>query len=102
MLDIGLAGWLVWTQIVADKPRLTAVGSGEAAPAAQEDRFDHIFSLRRPGGGRERGPASRRQWGQCLPEQLSAWFGHRQLNSGAFRNKVAAAKLYGVLEGSRN
>lgn len=39
--------------------------------------------------------------GRCLADQLSVWLGHSTLNSGAYRNKVAAAKLFAVLEGSR-
>jgi len=40
--------------------------------------------------------------GHCMPQQLAPWLGHSTLRSGAFRNKVAAAKLFGVLSGSRN
>ncbi|HEX2149849.1 MAG TPA: hypothetical protein VHI31_06745 [Actinomycetota bacterium] len=86
---------------MADKPRLTAVGAGEAPPppprtvstvafpyadlAETEKAVGHVA-----GAG-----------GRCLPEQLAAWLGHSKLDSGAFRNKVAAAKLFGVLEGGR-
>lgn len=40
--------------------------------------------------------------GECRPEQLATWLGHSTLNSGAFRNKVAAAGQFGLVEASRN
>lgn len=40
--------------------------------------------------------------GECRPEQLAAWLGHRTVESGAFRNKVASARLFGLVGGSRN
>ncbi|MGQ0678585.1 MAG: hypothetical protein ACT4OM_02815 [Actinomycetota bacterium] len=40
--------------------------------------------------------------GQSRPEQLGAWLGHSTLNSGAFRNKLAAAGQFGLIEATRN
>lgn len=40
--------------------------------------------------------------GECRPEQLAAWLGHSTLNSGAYRNKVAAAGLFGLVRATRN
>jgi hypothetical protein len=40
--------------------------------------------------------------GECKPEQLAAWLKHSTLNSGAYRNKVAAAGLFGLIESTRN
>lgn len=39
--------------------------------------------------------------GRCTPDQLAAWLGHRTLNSGAFRNRVSAAALFGLVMSSR-
>lgn len=40
--------------------------------------------------------------GECQPEQLAAWLGHDTVNSGAFRNKVSAARIFGLIESTRN
>jgi hypothetical protein len=40
--------------------------------------------------------------GECKPEQLAAWLKHSTLNSGAYRNKVAAAGLFGLIVSTRN
>lgn len=40
--------------------------------------------------------------GECRPEQLAAWLGHSTLNSGAYRNKVVAAGLFGLIDTVRN
>jgi hypothetical protein len=40
--------------------------------------------------------------GECKPEQLAAWLGHDTMNSGAFRNKVSAARIFGLIESTRN
>lgn len=40
--------------------------------------------------------------GECRPEQLATWLGHSTLNSGAFRNKVAAAGQFGLIQAGRN
>ena len=40
--------------------------------------------------------------GECKPEQLAAWLNHSTLNSGAYRNKVAAAGLFGLIQRTRN
>src|SRR5918992_4594579 len=40
--------------------------------------------------------------GECTPEQLAGWLGHSTLNSGAYRNKVAAANLFGLIQSVRN
>lgn len=40
--------------------------------------------------------------GECQPEQLAAWLGHQTVNSGAFRNKVSAARIFGLVESTRN
>ncbi len=87
---------------MVDKPRLTSVGPGEKPPTAKRSLSKISFPY---SDLAETEAAARRvagSGGQCRPEQLSAWLGHVKLDSGAFRNKVAAAKLYGVLEGGRN
>lgn len=40
--------------------------------------------------------------GECQPEQLAAWLGHDTVNSGAFRNKVSAGRIFGLVESTRN
>jgi hypothetical protein len=40
--------------------------------------------------------------GVCTSEQLAAWLKHSTLNSGAYRNKVAAASLFGLIQSMRN
>lgn len=84
-----------------DKPRLTAVGSGEARPPAKRIRSTVAFPYADLAEAEKAVGHVAGSEGSCLPEQLAAWLGHSKLNSGAFRNKVAAGKLFGVLEGSR-
>lgn len=40
--------------------------------------------------------------GACKHEQLAAWLNHGTPNSGAFRNKVSAARIFGLVETSRD
>jgi hypothetical protein len=87
---------------VGDKPRLTAVGSGKAPPPRQRSVSTIAFPYSDLAEAEKAAAHVAGSGGQCRPEQLSAWLGHSTLNSGAFRNKVAAAKLFGVLEGRRN
>jgi hypothetical protein len=87
---------------VGDKPRLTAVGSGEAPPPRSRSVSTIAFPYSDLAEAEKAAAHVAGSGGQCRPEQLSAWLGHSTLNSGAFRNKVAAAKLFGVLEGRRN
>lgn len=84
-----------------DKPRLTAVGSGEAPPPAKRTRSTVAFPYADLAEAEKAVNHVAGSGGSCLPEQLAAWLGHSKLNSGAFRNKVAAGKLFGVLQGSR-
>ncbi|MGD9894356.1 MAG: hypothetical protein AB7U18_23965, partial [Dehalococcoidia bacterium] len=39
--------------------------------------------------------------GQCELDQLAAWMGHETVSSGAFNLKIAAARLFGLIEGER-
>jgi hypothetical protein len=39
--------------------------------------------------------------GQCDLDQLAAWMGHETVSSGAFNLKIAAARLFGLIEGDR-
>jgi hypothetical protein len=87
---------------MSDKPRLTAVGSGEAPPPAKRILSTVSFPYADLAEAEKAVGHVAGSGGRCLPEQLAAWLGHSKLNSGAFRNKVAAAKQFGVLEGSRN
>lgn len=87
---------------MGDKPRLTAVGSGEAPPPRKRSVSTVAFPYSDLAEAEKAAAHVASSGGQCMPEQLSAWLGHSTLNSGAFRNKVAAAKLFGVLEGRRN
>lgn len=87
---------------MGDQPRLTAVGSGEAPPPRQRSVSTIAFPYSDLAEAEKAAAHVAGSGGQCRPEQLSAWLGHSTLNSGAFRNKVAAAKLFGVLEGRRN
>jgi hypothetical protein len=87
---------------VGEKPRLTAVGSGDALPPQKRAASTIAFPYTDLAEAEKAVAHVAGSGGQCRPEQLSAWLGHRTLNSGAFRNKVAAAKLFGVLEGRRN
>lgn len=86
---------------MSDKPRLTAVGSGDASPPAGRVRSTIAFPYADLAEAERVVEHVAGSGGTCLPEQLAAWLGHSKLNSGAFRNKVAAAKLFGVLEGGR-
>lgn len=38
----------------------------------------------------------------CTLDQLCAWLGHENINSGTFRTKVAAARMLGLIETSRD
>lgn len=87
---------------VNDKPRLTAVGSGEAPQPPKRTRSTVSFPYADLAEAEKAVGHVAGSGGRCLPEQLAAWLGHIKLNSGAFRNKVAAAKQFAVLEGSRN
>lgn len=87
---------------MTDKPRLTAVGPGDTPPPAQRSRstvsfpYSDLAEAERAVGQVAAGG------GRCRPDQLAAWLGHSRLDSGAFRNKMVAAKLFGVLAGGRN
>lgn len=87
---------------MSDKPRLSAVGSGEALPPPKRIRSAISFPYADLAGSEDAAEHVAGNGGVCLPEQLAAWLGHSKLDSGAFRNKVAAAKLFSVLEGGRN
>lgn len=87
---------------MADKPRLTAVGAGQGPPARPRARSTIAFPYSDLAEAERAAGQVAESMGQCRPEQLAAWLGHRTLNSGAFRNKVVAAKLFGLVEGSRN
>lgn len=87
---------------MADKPRLTAVGAGEGAPPRPRAKSTIAFPYADLAEVHRAARLVAESLGECRPEQLAAWLGHRTLNSGAFRNKVAAAKLFGLLEGGRN
>ena len=87
---------------MGDKPRLTAVGSNETPPAAPRPRSTVAFPYTDLGQAERAAQLVAESLGRCRPEQLAAWLGHSVLNSGAFRNKVAAAKLFGVVQGARN
>jgi hypothetical protein len=87
---------------VGDKPRLKSVGSGEVPPPRTRSVSTIAFPYSDLAEAEKAAAHVAGSGGQCRPEQLSAWLGHSTLNSGAFRNKVAAAKLFGVLEGRRN
>lgn len=39
---------------------------------------------------------------ECTPDQLAAWLGHGTTNSGAFRNKLSSARIFGVVAVGRN
>lgn len=83
---------------MTDRPRLEAVDLGAprkrshstiSFPYTDLASSEHLAGLVQSNGDR------------CTPEQLAAWLKHRTLNSGAFRNKVAAANLFGLIESSR-
>ncbi|HEX2180006.1 MAG TPA: hypothetical protein VHL54_10910 [Actinomycetota bacterium] len=88
--------------MAGDRPKLTAVGAGEKPPRPPRSRSTIGFPYTDLGEAEHAAAQVADSWGQCRPEQLAAWLGHSTLKSGAFRNKVAAAKMFGVLEGSRN
>ncbi len=83
------------------KPRLTAVGSGEAPPPAKRTMSTISFPYADLAEVEKAVAHIAGSGGRCLAEQLSVWLGHSTLNSGAYRNKVAAAKMFAVLEGRR-
>ncbi|CAN5819864.1 hypothetical protein BH23ACT12_BH23ACT12_02060 [soil metagenome] len=85
-----------------DKPRLTAVGSSEAPPPPRRTKSAIPFPYSGLAEAEKAVKHVAGSGGVCLPEQLAAWLGHSKLNSGAFRNKVAAGKLFGALKASRN
>ncbi|HEX2054376.1 MAG TPA: hypothetical protein VHJ78_11715 [Actinomycetota bacterium] len=87
---------------MGDKPRLTAVGSGEARPPGSRVRSTVSFPYSDLVEAERAVRLVAESLGRCRPEQLAAWLGHSTLDSGAFRNKMAAAKLFGVLTGGRN
>jgi hypothetical protein len=39
---------------------------------------------------------------RCTPDQLAAWLNHQSVKSGTFRLKVAATRLFGLVEASRD
>lgn len=84
-----------------DKPRLTAVGPGEVPAPPKRARSTIAFPYADLAEVEKAVAHVAESGGTCLPEQLAAWLGHSKLNSGAFRNKVAAGKLFGVLESGR-
>lgn len=86
---------------MSDKPRLTAVRSGDAPPPARRTRSTVSFPYADLAEAERAVHHLAGSGGTCLPEQLAAWLGHSKLNSGAFRNKVAAGKLFAVLQGGR-
>jgi hypothetical protein len=88
--------------VTEDRPRLTAVGTGENPPRPPRSRSTIGFPYADLSEAEHAAGEVAGSWGQCKPEQLAAWLGHSTLNSGAFRNKVAAAKMFGFLESSRN
>jgi hypothetical protein len=88
--------------MAGDRPRLTAVGTGNKPPRPPRSRSTIGFPYADLGEAEHAAAQVADSWGQCRPEQLAAWLGHSTLNSGAFRNKVAAAKMFGILEGTRN
>lgn len=87
---------------MADKPKLTAVGAGQDPPNRPRARSSVAFPYADLAEAERAVHQVAGSMGQCRPEQLAAWLGHGTLNSGAFRNKVAAAKQFGLLEGERN
>lgn len=87
---------------LADKPRLTAVKDGSGPSGRPRLRSTIAFPYCDLAEAERAVRHVAESMGSCRPEQLAAWLGHRTLNSGAFRNKVVAGKLYGVFEGGRN
>lgn len=85
---------------MSDVFRLKPVGSGpEKPPRGHSTIAFPYYDLKQS----ER--LSNQVWsnaGECKPEQLAAWLGHRTLNSGAFRNRVSSAALFGLVVSSRN
>lgn len=85
---------------MSDISRLQPVGSGpEKPPRGRSTIAFPYYDLRQS----ER--LAKQVWsnaGRCKPEQLAAWLGHRTLNSGAFRNRVSSAALFGLVVSSRN
>lgn len=87
---------------MVDKPRLTAVGPGEAPPPKARARSTVSFPYCDLAEAERAVRQVAESFGRCRPDQLAAWLGHTTLDSGAFRNKMVAAKLFGVLAGGRN
>lgn len=85
-----------------DRPRLSAVGAGEDPPGPTRARSTVSFPYADLAQVEELASRVARSLGECSPAQLAAWLGHSTLNSGAYRNKVAAARLFGVLDPARN
>lgn len=83
-------------------PKLKAVGADEAPPKKPRSLSTVSFPYSDLAETESAARQLAASFGHCRPEQLAAWLGHRTLNSGAFRNKVAAARLFGVLESNRN
>ncbi len=87
---------------MADKPKLTAVGTGDIPPARPRSRSSIGFPYSDLAEVERAAHLVAGSLGRCKPEQLAAWLGHTTLDSGAFRNKVVAGKLFRILQGGRN
>ena len=82
---------------MGDKPRLTAVGPGEPGPPANRSRSSISFPYADLAEVERAAQEVAAALGRCHPDQLAAWLGHAKVDSGAFRNKLAAGKLFRVL-----
>ena len=87
---------------MGDKPRLTAVGPDRPAPPGSRPRSGIAFPYSDLAEVERAAHEVAGSLGRCHPEQLAAWLGHSKLNSGAFRNKLVAGKLFGILSAGRD